>query len=71
MKTPTDPTSSYIQTEEEIEKSVNRFLKTLVLGDGSKVILPKTPNDPHPLPRRDYYKEREAIIKDFLAKEEN
>jgi hypothetical protein len=61
----------YIQQSEAATIRVNKFLKTITLGDGSKVLLPKTPNDPHPLPRKDYYKERNAFINDFLAKEYN
>lgn len=59
----------YIRQEERATERVNKLLKIIPLGDGSKVVLPKTPNDPHPLPRKDYYKERDAFIKDFLAKD--
>lgn len=64
-------TLEYIKMAEAQEKRVNKFLKTLNLGDGSKVILPKTPSDPHPVPRKSYFKELDACINDFLAKESN
>ncbi|HEV8513240.1 MAG TPA: hypothetical protein VGQ59_08175 [Cyclobacteriaceae bacterium] len=59
----------YIRQEERATNRVNRLLKVIPLGDGSKVVLPKTPNDPQPHPRKGYYEEREAFIKDFWAKE--
>jgi hypothetical protein len=64
-------TFDYIKETEAQTKRVNRLLKALKLGDGSKVVLPKTPNDPHPHPRKGYYEEQDAFIKDFWAKEHN
>jgi hypothetical protein len=45
----------YIKEVEAQTVRVNKLLKTLKLGDGSNVELPKTKTDKIPLPRRKFW----------------
>ena len=45
----------YIKEVEAQTIRVNKLLKTLKLGDGSNVVLPKTKADKIPLPKRKFW----------------
>jgi hypothetical protein len=48
-------TFDYIKEVEAQTKRVNKLLRTLKLGDGSNVELPKTKADKIPLPKRKFW----------------